>query len=987
MKKIRTYVPLFILFCLPIALMAQGAIQGTVATEAGEALAGANVVVEGTDMGAAADLNGAYIISNVPAGTYTLTASVIGYEDGSKTVVVPTSGTVTVNFSLTTGAIELSALEVLASRATRNTPVAFTNVNKEDIELRLGSQDVPMILNTTPSVYATMQGGGAGDARVNVRGFNQRNVAVMINGVPVNDMENAWVYWSNWDGIADATSSIQLQRGLSAVNLATPSIGGTMNIITDPSVHKAGGLYKREFGSGNFVKTTFNFHSGLINDKLALSGTIVRKTGDGLVDKCWTDAWAYYFGASYALNDAHRFEFYTVGAPQRHGQNRYMQNIASFDSSYAKEFDEFNDGSFIVSYGDTLSWLDKYSQSVRSHFYNENWNVIDPNYITNEYYYMYGPIVRDRYSTNYLNERENYYHKPQVNLNWYWTLNDQMRLSSVFYYSGGSGGGTGTYNDIIWDYSSEPSRIADWNATIAANLDTLNRKGYWKPANESVGFLRNSINRQWTLGAISKLSYDLSEDLKLQFGVDWRTAEIEHAREVRNLLGGTYVVNGIYFNKGVPDGTYGLVDEEGDPISGESTPYTKFNNEFDMVWINDTTLDYDATYEKAKLGLGDIMDYHFTNIVNWLGFFGQGEYTADLFSAYGMAGYSMAKYHHTNHFKKASNYEFAYIDSTDDGEAVIDADWITSMQVKGGGLYHLMDGLDLFANFGYVQKVPIFDQVIDDYNMALSTDPQNELFISTEGGVNFRPLGGMFTGKFNFYYTMWRDRSMTRNVRAGAGTSGDTDIIFLTNLDQDHMGIEAELAYQPMAMFRLDGALSYGMWNFVDDATGTYKEYATGLSYDYVYSVKDLKVGDMPQTIVALGASCFPIKGATIQAVVNYYDRHWGDWDPISREVEDTDEDGEISEDELEAADRTQSWEAPGYMKIDLHAYYDLPIQLAGVKLQAFVHIFNLLDETFIQDATDNSAYNSWDNDHDADDAEVYMGLPRSFNAGLTVRF
>ena len=238
MKKIRTYVPLFILFCLPIALMAQGAIQGTVATEAGEALAGANVVVEGTDMGAAADLNGAYIISNVPAGTYTLTASVIGYEDGSKTVVVPTSGTVTVNFSLTTGAIELSALEVLASRATRNTPVAFTNVNKEDIELRLGSQDVPMILNTTPSVYATMQGGGAGDARVNVRGFNQRNVAVMINGVPVNDMENAWVYWSNWDGIADATSSIQLQRGLSAVNLATPSIGGTMNLITDPLSHK-----------------------------------------------------------------------------------------------------------------------------------------------------------------------------------------------------------------------------------------------------------------------------------------------------------------------------------------------------------------------------------------------------------------------------------------------------------------------------------------------------------------------------------------------------------------------------------------------------------------------------------------------------------------------------------------------------------------------------------------------------------------------------
>ena len=60
----------------------------------------------------------------------------------------------------------------------------------------------------------------------------------MINGVPQNDMENGWVYWSNWDGVGDATSSIQMQRGLSKVNLATPSIGGTMNIITDPTLLK-----------------------------------------------------------------------------------------------------------------------------------------------------------------------------------------------------------------------------------------------------------------------------------------------------------------------------------------------------------------------------------------------------------------------------------------------------------------------------------------------------------------------------------------------------------------------------------------------------------------------------------------------------------------------------------------------------------------------------------------------------------------------------
>ncbi|NIU76908.1 MAG: TonB-dependent receptor plug domain-containing protein, partial [Gammaproteobacteria bacterium] len=127
-----------------------------------------------------------------------------------------------------------------------------SNVGKVQIQQQLGSRDLPLVLNVTPSVYATAQGGGAGDARINVRGFSQRNTAVMINGVPVNDMENGWVYWSNWDGLGDAATSIQLQRGLSAVNLATPSIGGTLNVITDPSARRAGFTYKQEFGLGSF---------------------------------------------------------------------------------------------------------------------------------------------------------------------------------------------------------------------------------------------------------------------------------------------------------------------------------------------------------------------------------------------------------------------------------------------------------------------------------------------------------------------------------------------------------------------------------------------------------------------------------------------------------------------------------------------------------------------------------------------------------------
>jgi hypothetical protein len=925
---------IFAVLILPLALFAQGTVTGTVTdASTGDGLAGANVVVGGTSMGAAADEDGYFVIENVPDGTYTLTASVIGYHTESMTVTLP--GASMVDFVLEATALELSALEVFASRATRNTPVAYSNIDKEDLELRLGSQDIPMALNFTPSVYATMQGGGAGDARMNVRGFHQTNVSVMLNGVPVNDMEWGGVYWSNWDGVSDATNSIQLQRGLSAVNLATPSIGGTMNILTDPAAHDFGGRFKQELGSGTFLKTTVSFNTGLINDKFAASATVVRKTGDGYIDKVWTDSWAYFLGLSFAASEDHRFELFALGAPQRHGQRRWKQNIGAYDADFAKDLDGYDEAA-----------LEKYPESSRGSLYNENWNKIKSSYKTKEYYYMYGENKNDRHDPKFLNESENYYHKPQVSLHHYFSINETMRLSSVGYFSGGSGGGTGTFGDITWDSDSEPTRIGDWDLTYERNVGTVNRKGNAKPAGESIGYLRNSINRQWTFGLMSKLRIDISEELKTEIGIDWRTAEIVHGREVRNLLGGTYAVNGDYT-----------------PYETGDARYEGFYNEFDN------------SIADARVGLGDVIDYSFTNTVDWFGVFGQAEYTANLYSLYGMAGVSMVKYFHTNHFFKASNYTDSYIKANGKGEVTIDADRITSMQARGGGLYRATDEIDVYANFGYVEKLPVFDAVIDDGDAILAKDPKNEKYISAEGGVNFRTLNGALTAKVNGYFTMWRDRTVKRLVQSGAGTSADTDLIFLTGLDQDHIGVEFELAYQPMSLFRINGAFSFGLWEFKDDATGRYRDYSTGTSTNYTYAVKDLKVGNAPQTMLAVGATVFPVDGASIQGVLNWYDRHWAEWDPISRQVE---EDG---------PDRAQSWEAPGYFKIDLHGTYNLPVDLGNVSLQAFFHVFNVLDETYIQDAIDNSQYQGFDADHDADDAEVYMGLVRSFNVGINVNF
>ncbi len=923
----RKFSHVLILILLPVFVMAQHTVSGTVTDAAtGDALPGANVVVDGTNMGAAASADGSFSISNVPAGSYTITASVIGYADDSRSVNV--SGDATVNFSLETSALELSALEVLASRAGEKTPVAYTNITKAEVEARLGSQDIPMILNTTPSVYATQQGGGAGDARINVRGFNQRNVAVMINGVPQNDMENGWVYWSNWDGVGDATSSIQMQRGLSAVNLATPSIGGTMNIITDPTALTRGGKVKTELGAGGFKKLTANYNTGLINDKMAFSATVVRKTGDGIIQGNWTDSWAYYFGASYAADDKNRFEIYAIGAPQRHGQNLYKQNMAVYAPDFAKDQDDYEAdalGKFVAPESDHTSDRRLFSQ---------NWSPINSSYKGKQYWYMYGARETDRHDPDFLNERENFFHKPLVNLNHFLTINNKMRLSTIAYWSGGSGGGTGTYGSIVTrdasgKHDADPSGhkfyygnspwTRDWNETISINSNSetsyyFQKSTRSKQAGESIGILRNSINRQHTWGAISKLNVDVNDALKVQLGVDWRTAGIEHAREVRDLLGGQFYVN--FADKNYPNG--------------------------------------------RERGLGDIIAYHNETTVDWIGFFAQGSYTAGPLSAYGMAGTSSIKYSYQDHFSVA--------------DELITADAISAVQVKGGVMYDVSDNISVFGNFGIVEKPPIMDNVIH-YSGAVAEKTVNEQFTSFEAGLNFNSDKAAL--KASYYNTQWKDRNLTRNVTTGQGSSGDTDIIFLTGVNQSHSGFEVEGSYQVMDMLRLDMAAGFGDWYFDGDAKGDYQEFTDAgvVSTSYEYGLDKLKVGDMPQSMMVVGATVTPISGLRIQGLFNWYDNNYSDWSPASREISGG------------TADREQVWMAPGYSKIDLHAYYNLPMSLAGTKLQVFAHVFNLTDALFIQDAVDNSQYNAWDKDHDADSAEVFFGTPMYFNMGLTVRF
>jgi iron complex outermembrane receptor protein len=813
-------------------------------------------------------------------------------------------------------AFQVSDMKAFSDQAIPGkTPVAFTEIGKETISGELGSRDIPLVLNTAPSVYATTDGGAAGDARVNVRGFSQRNVSILINGVPTNDIENGWLYWSNWDGLGDVTSTIQMQRGLSNVTLPTPSIGGTMNIITDPAGTKRGGSAKFEVGSDEFYKITGVYNTGLLAGKFAVTVAGVAKMGDGNPRGAWSEALGYYVGATWKINSMHRLEVFAVGSPQEHGQRRFASNIAAYDAAYARKLG-YTDAQIAaaIAVGPVNSGQD----------FNPNYAPVSTSYNGQQYYW---DGLHSRHDSGYLNESVNYFHKPQVNLNWYATFTEDLKLTTVAYYSGGRGGGSGTLNNgsssaAFGRFSnSHPlygSNI-DWDRTIASNRGAVAANGTTvKTPGRSLGILRNSVNNQDQYGVVSKLSYQVTPELKLTTGVDWRTAEIAHFREVRDLLGGDYYL----------------------PTAAQASEF----------WSTGTS---------TRLGLGDKVDYYNTNTVDWLGAFAQAQYELGPISAFLVYGYSWIEYGYTDHFRRASN----------GGEFTLNPSGTDGHQFKGGVNYAITTGLNAFVNAGWVDKVPVYDGVINDISGVL-VDAGNETFVSYEAGLRYETPGRTFNVSANIYHTEWKDRTDT-------DVNNFSDVVtYLRGMDSEYEGLEVESAWQPLRWLRFDGAASFGKWRYTKDVTGEAFQISTGttLATNARVYIKDLRVGDAPQSQVAYAATFYPVHGLSIKAQGRWYSRYWAEFDPADR---------------TNPNDRGHAWKIPAYTVYDLHVTYDLPLNTRAFDVSVFAHIFNVLDETYVSDATDNSGFEAISSapSHSAQRAEVFLGPPLAWNIGVKVSF
>jgi len=478
---------------------AQTNVSGKVTDDNGTALPYVNVLVKGTTTGTVTNDKGEYKLT-VPAGSNILVFSYIGYETKEVTV----SGSV-INVSLSEKSSSIDEIVIVGVAdiaKDRETPVAVSTLMASEIEERIGTKELPEILNYTPSIYATKQGGGFGDARINVRGFDQRNTAVMINGMPVNDMENGWVYWSNWAGLTDVTSAIQVQRGLGSSKLAISSVGGTINVLTNSSDKKQGGAISTTFGNDKYMKYTAAYNTGLMDNGFSMSVLLSRFSGDGFVDGTEGEGYTWFISAGYKIKK-HNIMFTATGAPQWHHQRSWAPSISDY-----------------IRYGGVDG-----DPNIK---YNSDWG-----YLNGEVFSM----------------RRNFYHKPIASLNWEWDINASSKLSTVLYGSWGRGGGTGDIGAIN-GARLYYSQFKDENGLYRFDdMKTWNSGGSVPDfgADRAPGDLTNdrydgatrraSMNSHDWYGIISNYHNDLNENLSIDFGIDLRTYSGYHYRVVNDVLG------------------------------------------------------------------------------------------------------------------------------------------------------------------------------------------------------------------------------------------------------------------------------------------------------------------------------------------------------------------------------------------------------------------------------------------------------------------
>ncbi len=502
MKKLFS---LFVSLMVVLSLSAQNrSVSGIVVdAESGDPLIGVTVLEIGTQNGTVTDFDGIFTLD--VASSAKLQLSYVGYQS----LEVNANKTNLGRIQLQSESVTLTDVTIMGQVAVqRKTPVAVSQISALEIEERLGSQEFVEVLKNTPGVHANKQGGGWGDSEIYMRGFSSENVAVMVNGIPMNDMEWGGVYWSNWQGLSDVTSVVQTQRGMGASKVSAPSVGGTINVMTKSIDAKKGGSISYALGNDGYNKIAFSVSTGLMDNGWAVTVMGSKTWGDGYVQGTDFSGYNYFANIAKRINDQHQLSFTAFGAPQEH----YQRDGALTKAEWNNVRQYMTDG---------------------KHFsrYNATYGVDDEG---------------NRKSVD-----KNVYHKPQLSLNHVWQIDYKSSLSTVAYVSIGRGYGlTGEASTFADGLSYQDFQGASYGVlnTKFRRADGTFDYGAIKQLNAESEYgsklvLAENRNYHNWYGLVSTYQNRWLECLDFYGGLDVRYYKGMHTAVISDLLGGKYFID------------------------------------------------------------------------------------------------------------------------------------------------------------------------------------------------------------------------------------------------------------------------------------------------------------------------------------------------------------------------------------------------------------------------------------------------------------
>lgn len=701
-------------------------------------------------------------------------------------------------------------------------------LSSEDLESGEQSTDISGLLQSSKDAFTSAAGYTFGPARFRIRGYRSEYTSILINAVPVNDMESGAAYWSTWGGLNDATRNSEIQTGISVSDNSFGRIGGVTNIVTRASEYRKQTKFTYSAGNRSYTNRLMFIHStGMMDNGWAFSISGSRRWAqEGYVDGTFYDAWSYFVAAEKKINSAHSIAFTAFGAPRINARSG-------------------------------VSTQEAYDLSG-SNYYNPYWGY---------------------QSGEKRNSRVNNYHKPMAILNHYWDINTKSKLNSSLSYSFGKGGSTALnwfsgadprpdyyrnlpsyyafdpvqydnyldlwqnnsdYNQINWDrfYTSNANSryiFEDVDGIVGNNITAL-RSNY---------ILEERRNDHSQVNLNSNYKNDINENIKINAGLNVNLYQGFHFKVVNDLLGGDYWLD---------------IDKYA---------------ERDFAYVDPTISQSDLNNPNRLVEVGDKFGYDYNSNIHKYEVFTQAVFSYAKFDFFAGIDLSQTSFWRTGNMQTGLFPDNSY----GDGEKHN----FFNYEAKGGLTYKINGRNFVSVNSTYLTQAPYFrnaylsprtrDGVVEDL--------ESESIFS--GDISYILKSPMVKARVSAYYTEFKDQIYVRGVFFDQlNTYGN---YIMQGMDKLHYGVEAglEVNVSPTMVATFAGAKGLYIYNSRPEVTIVQDNNQEILLENEVAYIKNYRLANGPQTVATVGLKYNAPKYWYVGVNANYFDDMYIDINPYRR--------------------------------------------------------------------------------------------------------